>query len=206
MGQRRGRAGRLRIIGGTFGGRFISAPPGRMARPTLAQTREAVFNVLGDRIEGATCADLFAGSGAYGLEALSRGASRVEAFERNRVAYDTIRANVQALVGPGVAERFGLRGGALPKSLERAQWAPYDLVFMDAPWGQRLEMALCEVLVEPAGRWLADDAWIVVEQSQNDPQGDWDSLGLRVLRERAYGEARVTMLCRNSACSSAQNG
>ena len=182
------------------------APPGKLARPTLAQTREAVFNVLGDRLRDATCADLFAGSGAYGLEALSRGARRVEAFEQSRSACDIIRSNARTLIGDGPQERFELRAGALPKSLENARWAPYDVVFMDPPWGHGFEVALCRVLVDPKSSLLADDAIIVVEQSRQDAACDWGSVGLGVQRERCYGQARLTVLSRNSACSDPQNG
>jgi 16S rRNA (guanine966-N2)-methyltransferase len=96
---------RIRIIAGELGGRYIEAPPGRRTRPTAERVREAWFSALGDRLEGATVVDLFAGSGALGLEALSRGAARVHFVETDRRAAESIRRNVQDL---GVRDRSRL--------------------------------------------------------------------------------------------------
>jgi 16S rRNA (guanine(966)-N(2))-methyltransferase RsmD len=130
----------VRIIAGELGGRRIAAPEGERTRPMLDRVREALFSTLGERVEGAQVLDLFAGSGSLALEALSRGAERAVLIERNPVALDALRSNIEALE---LSERAWIvRGSALDPDL----WHPkpkkgrpelrerYELVFYDPPY------------------------------------------------------------------------
>jgi len=196
MARRGGGSGRLRIVAGDFGGRFIEAPRGQVARPTLSKVRESVFSILGPSLDGLTCADLFAGSGAYGLEALSRGAKRVEAYERHRGVGRVTCANAASLLGHGVDARFRLHPGTLPQALETAAWAPYDLLFMDPPWARALAETTCQALAGTYRHLLADDARLVVEEVHSEALAEavYDAMGFEVLLQRRYGEASITVL------------
>jgi 16S rRNA (guanine966-N2)-methyltransferase len=135
----------MRITGGTFRSRALRAPPGQATRPTSDRVREALFGILASAgaIESARVLDLYAGSGALALEALSRGASEATVVESARPALDAIRRNVEAL---GVADRVhviaaavrpsihsGVHGGS-PALARIARGGPFDLVFADPPW------------------------------------------------------------------------
>ncbi|HZD18768.1 MAG TPA: 16S rRNA (guanine(966)-N(2))-methyltransferase RsmD [Actinomycetota bacterium] len=124
----------LRIVAGEFGGRRIETPAGRGTRPTADRVREAWFSALGDRVVGARVLDLFAGSGALGLEALSRGAARAHFVESDGRAAAVLRRNIAAL---GVAERTEVTVGDafvfLPMASGRG--LPFDLVLADPPYG-----------------------------------------------------------------------
>ncbi len=181
-----------RIIAGRAGGRPITVPRGLTTRPTASRAREALFSALGDRIVGARVADLFAGAGALGLEAWSRGAEHVVFFEASSPARRAIEANVRAL---GAQGDCALVGGALPGSLKAAgPWPPWDLVLMDPPWGQGLAPPAIERLVA-LGR-LAPEALVIVEERAGAPS---DALaqgvaGLSVDAQRRYGDAVFTWL------------
>lgn len=132
----------LRIIAGTLGGRYIAAPPGRTARPTGARVREAWFNLLGDRLEGASVLDLFAGSGALGIEALSRGATIVHFVERDRRVFEVLRRNVESL---GVTDRAVLHRRDVFRFLaDRGADASFDVALADPPYERGLAVRLAE--------------------------------------------------------------
>ena len=181
-----------RIIAGRARGRPITVPRGLATRPTAARAREALFSALGDRVAGARVADLFAGAGALGLEAWSRGAAHVVFFEASSPARRAIEANVRAL---GAQGDCALVGGALPGSLKAADpWSPWDLVLMDPPWGQGLAPPVLERLVAQ-GR-LAPGALVIVEERAGAPS---DALaqgvaGLSAHTQRRYGDAVFTWL------------
>jgi 16S rRNA (guanine966-N2)-methyltransferase len=169
----------LRIVAGTLGGRRIAAPPGRGTRPTSDRVREALFSILGDRVHQARVLDLFAGSGALGIEALSRGAAAATFVERSPQALRTLRDNLQAL--------------ALDARVERAdavKWLriaadQYDLVFLDPPYdlAGRLGGELSAVL--PAV--LAPGATVVAESDRRRPL----DLSLPLKDERRYGDTLI---------------
>jgi 16S rRNA (guanine966-N2)-methyltransferase len=130
----------MRVVGGEARGRRLAAPPGRATRPTSDRVREAIFGVLGSleqvadvTVEGARVVDLFAGSGALGIEALSRGAASATFVERDRTAVAAIRANLAAtgLAGPGAT----VVGADAERWLERAE--PFDLILCDPPYAYR---------------------------------------------------------------------
>jgi 16S rRNA (guanine966-N2)-methyltransferase len=120
-----------RIIAGEFGGRRLAVPADARVRPTADRVREAWMSILGGRLTGARVLDLFAGSGAIGLEALSRGAEHVTFVELGAASLDAIRANVDAL---GVADRVTLRRGDAIRFVERIAPDMYDLALADPPF------------------------------------------------------------------------
>jgi 16S rRNA (guanine966-N2)-methyltransferase len=185
--------GFMRIVGGRFRGRPIAAPPGRDTRPTGERAREALFNILEHApwsagLEGRRVLDLFAGSGALGLEAMSRGAAFALFVETDAAARGTIRDNIEAL-GLFGATRIHRRDatdlGLKPAGLGE----PFDLVFMDPPYGKGLgENALARL--RPGG-WINADALIVFECSAEETPS---TAGFDLVDSRTYGAAKVMFL------------
>jgi 16S rRNA (guanine966-N2)-methyltransferase len=155
---RRGASGRmLRIVGGAWRGRRLRFPPSPEIRPTPDRVRETLFNWLAARVPGAHCLDLFAGSGALGLEALSRGAAHVTFVERDPVAAREIAARLAEWGAPaGRVERADAR-----RFLEARPAVPCEIVFLDPPFASTLLQEAAERL-EQSG-WLAGDALVYVE-------------------------------------------
>ena len=183
----------MRIVGGELRGRPITAPPGDQARPTGDRARQAVFNILehaawSDGVEGARVVDVFAGSGALGLEALSRGAAAALFVDKAEAALAAIRANVAAL-GVGARARL-LKADATRLSRRLDTEAPFELALLDPPYGKVLgEMALASLRGEG---WLAEGAVAVLERGADEPS--LTAPGFEVLDERRYGAARVWFL------------
>jgi 16S rRNA (guanine966-N2)-methyltransferase len=172
----------VRVVAGDLGGRRLEAPPGRRTRPTADRVREALFSMLGS-VEALRVLDLFAGSGALGIEALSRGAGAAVFVDRDPRAVAAIGRNLAAVGVEGAVHRADvlafLRWGS-------ARWAaPFDLVFVDPPYSsaRRLAAPLSERL--PA--LLAKDALVVTESDKRTPLG----LALPLARERIYGDTRI---------------
>jgi 16S rRNA (guanine966-N2)-methyltransferase len=177
----------VRIVAGSKRGHRIDAPKGVVTRPTGDRVREAVFSIVGS-VEGASVLDLFAGSGALGLEALSRGATSCAFVERDREAVRVIQSNLEKLrlSGAVVVAReatAALRG-------ERDRGRRYDLVLADPPYEEweRHEPTLAELV--PAV--LADDGLVVVETADRV----MPSLPLDLVTTRRYGSARITVFSR----------
>ncbi len=147
----------VRIIAGRWRGRRIAIPRGTAVRPTPDRVRETVFNWLADSLAGATCLDLFAGTGALGLEALSRGASAVWLIERDPVLSRALRASIEALDG---ADATVLKSDAA-SLLRHPPRQSFDIVFLDPPYTEPLEPLLAQL--DP---WLADQAQIYVERAR----------------------------------------
>jgi 16S rRNA (guanine966-N2)-methyltransferase len=176
----------MRVIAGRLGGRRLKAPRGRATRPTSDRVREALFAMLGE-LEGATVLDLFAGTGALGIEALSRGAATVVFVERDGSAARALKDNLEALeIRAGEAElRRGDALAALRSARDRAE--KYDLVFIDPPyrrapdWGPQLSALLPQVL-GPAAR-------VVVESDRRAPL----ELGMDIEHQRRYGDTSITI-------------
>ena len=153
----------MRIVGGRWRGRTLQEPKSQAVRPTADRLRESLFNILihayGDPVTGARVLDLFAGTGALGLEALSRGAAFALFVDDGTEARALLRQNVEAL-GAGGATRIFRRDAA--KLGPAHPLEPFSLVFVDPPYGKALaEQALISAR---AGGWLAEDALIVVEE------------------------------------------
>ena len=191
----------MRIVGGRLRGRRLEAPGGTTLRPTADRTREALFNILcqgkldwrpgadaggaGNPLTGARVLDAFAGTGALGLEALSRGAGFVTFMENQAAALDACRRNIDALGETARAEL--LRGDVLrpPKAV-----TPCELVLMDPPYNQDLAPPALAAL-HRAG-WLAPGALATVELMAQEPFTPPD--GFATLDERKYGKARLVFL------------
>jgi len=177
----------MRIVAGSRKGHRIAAPKGTITRPTGDRVREAAFSLIGP-VEGAVVLDLFAGSGAMGLEALSRGATSCLFVERDRDAARVIQANLEKLrlTGATVANRditAALRD-------EHARRRHYDLVLVDPPYEEWERHA--PVLSELVPGVLADDALVIVETSSRvEPE-----LPLDLVTTRRYGSARITVFSR----------
>ncbi len=184
----------MRIVAGTFRGRPLVAPKGQSTRPTADRTRQALFNVLehapwSPSLKGARIIDLFAGSGALGLEALSRGAAVCRFVERNQAALAAIRANADAL---GLIDRVRIdrRDAATLGPRTDADGPPFDVAFLDPPYGEGLGEAALARLV--AGDWLATAALVVLERGADDPAPTPERYAL--IDERTWGAARVSFL------------
>jgi 16S rRNA (guanine966-N2)-methyltransferase len=183
----------MRIVGGEFKGRAIVAPAGRDTRPTSDRARESLFNVLSHAgwsagIEARRVLDLFAGSGALGLEAMSRGAAFALFVETDAAARGAIRDNIEALGLFGhtrIHRRDATDLGVKPAGLGD----PFDLVFLDPPYGKGLaERALARL---GDGGWITADALIVLEVgAEETPKID----AFETLDERGYGAAKVLFL------------
>ncbi len=177
----------MRVIAGRFGGRRLKAPRGeKTTRPTSDRVREACFSMLGD-LDGTVALDLFAGTGALGIEALSRGAVRAVFVERDAAALRALRGNLDALglADPQVQVRVGDALAALRAAREAGE--TYDLVFVDPPYShaRELEGELGPLL--PG--LLAPGARVVVESDRRAPL----RLPLGVGRERRYGDTVITI-------------
>ena len=174
----------MRIIAGKWRGRLIDAPPGHATRPTADRVRETLFSMLASRLGGfedLRVADLFAGSGALGLEALSRGAASATFVENNVTAATIIRRNAERLGAPVQL----VTGSAL--ALPRTD--PFDLIFADPPYSAGSGTAVVAAVTK-AG-WLASGAWMSVETSHNDVL---NPAGLTIEATRDVGRARLTLL------------
>lgn len=179
----------MRIISGQFRGRTLDAPSGLSTRPTGDRVREALFSMLASRIgsfEGLRVADLYAGSGALGFEALSRGAAHATFVETDGAAHAAIKANAARL---GVAECVRVLGGsalALPRS------EPFDVIFADPPYAPGSGSGIVKAVT--AADWLAGGGgWMSVETDRRDPV---EPAGYEVEVEREIGRARITLLRR----------
>jgi 16S rRNA (guanine966-N2)-methyltransferase len=181
-----------RVIAGRFGGRVLKTPRGAVTRPTGARVRGALFNILGD-LTGARVLDLYAGSGALALEAISRGAARAVLVEHDRAALECIRENVEAL---GVGSRALLVAGTLPRALSNATSAgPFELVLCDPPWAD-LGVA-CNVLKRAVSAGcLAEHARVVLEHSARDENPEVP--GLLATDRRAWGDTAISLFQRPS--------
>ncbi|MBA2642276.1 MAG: 16S rRNA (guanine(966)-N(2))-methyltransferase RsmD [Actinobacteria bacterium] len=174
----------MRIVAGSRKGHRISAPPGTVTRPTGDRVRESAFQLIGP-VEGAAVLDLFAGSGAMGLEALSRGAVRVVFVERDRGACRVIAQNLEKLRLTGAVVLCRDVVDALRET--RARGHRYDLVLVDAPYDEWTEYAT--LLAELLPDVLGDGALVVVETaSRTEPE-----LPLDLVMTRRYGSARISV-------------
>ncbi len=179
-----------RVIAGTAGGRRLAVPPGGGTRPTSDRAREGLFSswtALRGTLDGARALDLYGGSGAVGLEALSRGAAHTLIAEADTRAARTIRDNIRALGLPG-AELRTVRAEQLAAAPPTG--APYDLAFLDPPYALG-NGDLQEILLTlGANGWLADDAVVTVERSTRGGVFRWPA-GYHELRSRRYGEGTL---------------
>lgn len=185
----------MRIVAGTFRGRRLAAPRGRDVRPTADRVREALFSILGD-IDGLVVLDLFAGTGAMGLEALSRGAASATFVELDRQAHEVVRRNIDATISDTSVDTDLIKGDAVRvvRSLALAE-RRFDVVFFDPPYDQTAELVRdtrqsLPTVCAPGARVVLEVATrhrdVVAEAATN-----W---GAEIELERAYGDTVVGIL------------
>jgi 16S rRNA (guanine966-N2)-methyltransferase len=171
----------VRIIAGVWRGRPIIAPPGETTRPTSDRTREALFSMLASRIgsfEGLAVADLFAGTGALGLEALSRGAAHCTFVETDRAAIAALKRNIATL---------GAAADVRAQSAEHFTGGPFDMIFADPPYGSGLGQKALARVNAAAGTWAS------LETGKPETV---EVEGWTIEAERVHGKAKVTLLRR----------
>lgn len=176
----------MRVISGSWRGRSLVAPKGDTTRPTADRTREALFSMLTSRVgsfEDLAVADLFAGSGALGIEALSRGAASCLFVEQDKAALDALRANIAKLEAKGADVRAGsvMALGPAPK--------PVDLILMDPPYGTGAGLVALDKLARLG--WTSPATWISIETQRDEEVAP---AGFEVDVSRVHGKARLTLL------------
>ena len=184
----------MRITAGSFGGRTLAAPRDARVRPTADKVRQAIFNILahndfGVGLEGARVADLFAGTGAMGIEALSRGAAFCLFVDDSAESRALIRQNVETLSLTGIT-KIWRRDATKLGPMSAGAGGPFELVILDPPYRKGLIAPALASLRE--GGWLAPNAIAVVEAAEDETIPPTD--GFAVLDERIYGDTRVAIL------------
>lgn len=179
----------MRVTAGTLRGRRLATCGGRATRPTSSRVREAVFNLLRDRVEGARVLDLFAGSGALGIEGLSRGAAQAFFVDSSVAARRVIRQNLGALE---LGSRGRVLGGATKKAIRSLSDAgeQFDVVLVDPPYGRGVTEQTLEAIA--AGNIVADHGVVVVECGKRESLGDRYGC-LRLRTTRLYGDTRILL-------------
>jgi 16S rRNA (guanine966-N2)-methyltransferase len=186
----------VRVTGGAFRGRALAAPPDASVRPTSDKVRQAVFNILmhndfgiGFALEGARAADLFAGTGALGIEALSHGATFCLFVEDSAESRGLIRTNVEALNLTGVT-KIWRRDATDLGPMAAGAGGPFDLVFLDPPY--RKDLIAPALVSLRDGKWLSQHALAIVETAEDEIIPPTD--GFTLASERVYGATRVAFL------------
>jgi 16S rRNA (guanine966-N2)-methyltransferase len=175
-----------RIIGGSVGGRRINTPRGATTRPTSDRVREALFSAVESwcgSLHGLRFLDLYAGSGAVGLEAWSRGAGVVTLVEHDRRTAALISDNARAIGFP----RAHVVSGPVAATLRRAPSAPYDVVYLDPPYPLAEDALAADLAALDEHGWLVPGALVVVERSVRSPRPQWPD-GFTGTRQKKYGE------------------
>jgi 16S rRNA (guanine966-N2)-methyltransferase len=186
-GNKNSPAGRLRIVAGNWRSRLLDIADVPGLRPTSSRIRETLFNWLAPGLPGARCLDLCAGTGALGLEALSRGAASAVFVERSAIATRMLRANIATLQAEGAEV---LQMDALDFSQAQAS-APFDLVFLDPPFAADMLNDLCRLLSDR--KLLASNARIYLEQDRDRPEPELPE-GWQVLKNKTAGNVRYMLV------------
>lgn len=179
----------MRITSGEFKGRTISVPSGENVRPTQDRVREALFSMLGDCVEGVAFLDLFAGSGAVGIEAVSRGASRSVFVERDRRSFACLSANI---AGIGAAPRCETHCADVLAWLSAPARSDFGIVFADPPYALGDEGVYAEILrLLATGGYVREGGIFVAEMTSKrdcETSPEWE-----LLRDRVYGQSRLAV-------------
>jgi 16S rRNA (guanine966-N2)-methyltransferase len=194
----------MRVIAGSFRSRTLQAPAGLATRPTSDRLRETLFNVLAPRIQGAALLDLYAGSGAVGIEALSRGATSVVFVERAASAIRVLRTNLDRL---GLREGYRIVAGSVGGYLRKVEGGPqFDIVFLDPPYDAVSEYAATlELLGAPANGLLADGTVVIAEHRRKEALEDRYGL-LHRTRLLEQGDAALSFYAQTRAIEEGLNG
>jgi len=184
--RKKSRQGRLRIVAGIWRSRLLQIADVPGLRPTPERIRETLFNWLAEDVPGARCLDLCAGTGALGLEALSRGAARAVFVEKSAKAVQVLESNIRALAAGGAE----IRNADAVDFLAAGSGEPFDIVFIDPPFAAELHGKLCRLLTQ--GNWFAERAKVYVEmgRAQSDAYlpSDWT-----ILKDKAAGNVRYLL-------------
>lgn len=183
----------MRLTGGDARGRRLKGPRGANLRPTSDRVREAAFDILGARVRGAAFLDAFAGTGAVGIEALSRGAGRVVFLERDRRAVALIRDNLKLGAWPGATEVIAADAGGALRALAR-RGEKFGIVFLDPPYDHPALEGLLQAalpILEPAGL-------IMIEHRSATPCAPPEDGGLRLVRSYRHGDTSLTTFAATS--------
>lgn len=178
--------GRLRIVAGIWRSRVLEIADVEGLRPTSERIRETLFNWLTPRMAGARCLDLFAGTGALGLEALSRGAAAAVFVENSKVAIATLRRNVASLDASGAV----IHAGSATEYIDAAGAESFDIVFLDPPFADDNLAELCKLVDE--SELVATNANVYLEQDRARPEPDLPD-GWTVLKSKVAGNVRYTL-------------
>ena len=179
----------MRIVGGEARGRRLRSVPGSATRPTADRVRQSLFDLLGQRMDGLVVLDLYAGTGALALEALSRGAASAVMVENDARACAVMYGNIADLK---YESRCRVIRGELPAALVQLRGSQFDLVFSDPPYAARAAQATLDALVAQA--LLAPDARVVIEMDRREEP----PRGMPVVDDRRYGDTRVMVFQRKS--------
>jgi 16S rRNA (guanine966-N2)-methyltransferase len=184
----------MRIVAGIFGGRRLHAPKGMEIRPTSDRVREAIFSIIGQAVSGANVLDLFAGTGALGLEALSRGASQAVFVDQSLAAVQLIRANIELC---SVQDRVRVIHESVNHAIHRltVQEGCFDLIFMDPPYGKGSVQKTLTNLAAVA----RSGALVVAEHDSKDLSPSSYQEWIRT-QARKYGDTTVSFYARELAC------
>ncbi len=185
-GNKKSRPGRLRIVAGNWRSRLLQIADVPGLRPTSERIRETLFNWLANDIHGARCLDLCAGTGALGLEALSRGAELAAFVEKSSDAVRTLRANIDILE----TDKAQVHQADAVQFLQRPCSEPFDIVFLDPPFAADMLNELCRLLTH--GGWLAADAGVYLEMDiKQDPELP---AGWSIARDKTAGNVRYMLV------------
>lgn len=182
----------MRVIGGIYGGRKIKSPKGKNTRPTSDMVREALFNILGNKVLNSTFIDVFAGTGAVGLEALSRGSKEVFFVEKDPNAYKLILQNLESL---GIKDKINvIKKDALEglKILNK-KGIIFDIIFMDPPYYKNLILPCLEFIKNSA---LATPETIIVLQHAYNENFINELAGFKLLKQKKYGDTLLTFMAK----------
>lgn len=180
----------MRIIGGVFRGRKLRSAAGSNIRPTADRTREAIFNILAPRVRGSNVLDLFAGTGAFGIEALSRGADSAFFIDRYRESISVLRRNLKAI---SLESRSNVLQWNIANNLDclRTHQTPFNLVFLDPPYNKNLIISTLSNLHN--SRSVERGACVVIEHSQQESVA-FDERIFKQFDQRKYGKTLVSFL------------
>jgi len=194
----------MRVIAGSFRSRTLQAPAGLATRPTSDRLRETLFNVLAPRMQGTAFLDLYAGSGAVGIEALSRGAASVVFVEQAASAIRVLQTNLDKL---GLTEGYRIVAGSVSGYLRKARGGPpFDVMFLDPPYDALNEYAATlELVGGPLTEVLADGALVIAEHRRKDVLEDHYGQ-LHRTRLLKQGDAALSFYARTSTIEEGLNG
>lgn len=188
----------MRVIAGVARGHRLRPPAGRDVRPTADRVKESLFNVLAPRLDSSSFLDLFAGSGAVGIEALSRGAARAVFVDANPASLRLVQANLAATGLAAAGHHALLRADALRAVADlAAQGERFDLIFLDPPYGK----ALLPPVLAALGPLLAPEGWVIAEHHHRDPLPERAGELVR-FRQMTFGETVLSLYAHAAACPS----